>query len=87
MIEDSYYLRRNSSFYTHVLNDDSGQEEVKTLFMSDFYTKVLNVVTLTRNGLAKDSFVMWTKSPCDSVAPEMTNVWTKSFGFRKGLFV
>ena len=81
-IEDSYYLRRKDSFFIHVLNNDSGREEVQALFLSDFYSKVLNAVALTRNDLAKDSYLMWTKSPCDSVPPNLTNVWTKSVGFR-----
>ena len=82
-IEDSYYLRRKDSFFIHVLNDDSSQEEVQALFLSDFYSKVLNAVALTRSNLAKDSFFMWTKSPCDAVSPKLTNVWTKSFGLRE----
>ena len=83
-IEDSYYLRRNHSFYIHVLNDAAGQEEVKSLFFSDFYSKVLNAVAITRDRGAKESLSMWTKSPCATVSPKLTNVWTKSSGFRKG---
>ena len=82
-IEDSYYLRRNRSFYIHVLNDAAGQDEVKSLFFSDFYSKVLNAVAITRDKLASDSILMWTKSPCATGSPKLTNVWTKSSGFRK----
>lgn len=85
--EDSYYLRRNQSFYIHVLNDDAGHEEVKSLFLSNFYGKILNAVALTKNRSPESSFSMWTKSPCDSVAPKLTNVWTEASGFRKGLYM
>ena len=85
-IEDSYYLRRNNLFYIHVLNDVATPSEVRSLFSSDFYNKILNAVALTTKDLAKDSFSMWTKSPCHSMAPKLTNVWTKSFGFRKVIF-
>ena len=80
--EDSHYLRRNQSFYIHVLNDDAGHEEVKSLFLSNFYKKILNAVVLTKKRSPKSSFLMWTKSPCNSVAPKLTNVWTEAFGFR-----
>ena len=85
-IEHSYHLRRNNSFYIHILNDESDPADVKRLFLSDFYTKVLNAVALTRISFAEESFAMWTKSPCDSVAPKLTNVWTKSTGIRKDKF-
>ena len=85
IIEDSYYLRRNHSSYIHVLKDDAGHEEVKSLFLSDFFSKVLNAVALTRSKSRSDSFLMWTKSPCDTKAPKLTNVWTKFSGFRKDL--
>ena len=81
--EHSYYLRRNQSFYIHVLNDWTTQEEVKSLFLSDFYSKVLNTVAVIWDNSAKDSLSMWTKSPCDSMGPKLTNVWKKSSGFRK----
>ena len=83
IVEDSYYLRRNQSFYIHVLNDGADREEVESLFLSNFYSKVLNPVAITR-GKSKDSFLVWTKSPCDSVPPKLANVWTKSSGFRQG---
>ena len=54
-----------------------------SLFLSEFYNKLMNVVVLTKNGATKDSFLMWTKSPCNSVGPKITNVWTKYSGFRK----
>lgn len=81
-IEDTYYLRRNQSIYIHLLNDDTSLEEVKLLFSSEFYSKVLHAVALTKNMKTQDSLSMWTKSPCDSVGPILTNVWTKSSGFR-----
>ena len=83
IVEDSYYLRRNQSFYIHVLNDGADQKEVKSLFLSNFYSKVLNAVAITRSK-SKDSFLVWTKSPCDSVPPKLANIWTKSSGFRQG---
>ena len=83
IVEDSYYLRRNQSFYIHVLNDGADQEEVGSLFLSNFYSKVLNAVAITRSK-SKDSFLVWTKSPCDSVPPKLANIWTKSSGFRQG---
>ena len=82
-IEDSYYLRRHNSFYIHVLNAVATQSEVTLLFSIDFYNKVLNAVALTTNDIAKDSFSVWTKSPCLSTAAKLTNVWTKSSGFRE----
>ena len=85
-IEDSYYLRRKNSFYVHMLKDGTSQEEVKFLFSSDFHAKVLNVVALTRSDSSKDSFLIWTKPPCESLAPKLTNIWTKSSGFREGFF-
>ena len=85
-IEDSYYLRRKNSFYVHLLKDGTRQEEVKFLFSSDFHAKVLNVVALTRSDSSKDSFLIWTKPPCESLAPKLTNIWTKSSGFREGCF-
>ena len=86
-MEDSYYLRRNNSFYIHVLNDAAGQEEVKSLFSSNFYSKVLNAVAMTRDNLVKDSILMWKKSPCATTSPKVINVWKKSSGFRKGLII
>ena len=86
-IEDSHYLRRNQSFYIHVLNDDAGHEEVKSLFLSNFYRKILNAVVLTKKRSPKSSFLMWTKSPCNSVAPKLTNVWTEASGFRKDFYI
>ena len=85
--EDSYYLRRDHSFYILVVDDDADQEQVKSLFSSDFFTKVLNAVALTGNRPITESSVMWTKSPCQSVGPKLTNVWTQSSGFRQGLFL
>ena len=85
-IEDSNYLRRNHSFYVHLLNDVAGHEEVKSLFSGSFYSKVLNAVAMTRDNLVKDSILMWNKSPCVTASPKVTNVWKKSSGFRKGLF-
>ena len=82
IVEDSYYLRRNQSFYIHVLNDGADQEEVGSLFLSNFYSKVLNAVAITRSK-SKDSFLVWTKSPCDSVPPKLASFWTKSSGFRQ----
>ena len=84
-IEDSYYLRRNQSFYLHILNSYEGQKEVQSLFLSEFYKKVLNAVAMTRS--SNDSFLMWLKSPCDSVAPKLTNVWTTLSGLRKGFII
>ena len=85
-MDDSYYLRRNQSFYIHVLNDDVDQEKVESLFLSNFYSKVLNAVALTKSK-SKDSFMVWTKSPCDSVLPKLANIWSKSSGFREGIFM
>ena len=81
-VEDSYYLRRNQSFYIHVVNDVAARNEVRSLFSSDFYNKVSNAVALTTINSAKESFSIWTKSPCHSMATKLTNVWTKSSGFR-----
>ena len=66
------------------MKDDTGLEGVKFLFLSDFYSKVLNAVAMTRSKTLRDSWLMWTKSPCDNVAPQLTNVWTQFSGFRKG---
>ena len=84
IIEDSYYLRRNHSSYIHVLKDDASHEEMKSLFLGDFYSKVVNVVGMTKSKSLRDSWPMWTKSPCDNVPPQLTNVWTQFSGFRKG---
>ena len=63
------------------MNDLTTQEEVKSLFLSDFYSKVLNTVAVIWDSSAKDSLSLWTKSPCESVGPKLTNVWKKSSGF------
>ena len=65
------------------MKDDTGLEGVKFLFLSDFYSKVLNAVAMTRSKTLRDSWLMWTKSPCDNVPPQLTNVWTQFSGFRK----
>ena len=85
-VEDSHYLRRNQSFYIHVLNDDAGYEKARSLFQSNFYTKVLNAVVMTRNRSPKSSYLIWTKSPCVSVAQKLTNKWTAASGFRKAFY-
>ena len=57
---------------------------MKSLFLSDFYSKVVNAVSMTKSKSLGDSWLMWTKSPCDNVPPQLTNVWTQFSGFRKG---
>ena len=80
--QDINYFRRNNSIYIHALNSHVGPDVVDSLFLSDFYNKLMNVVVLTKNGATKDSFLMWTKSPCNFVGPKVTKVWTTYSGFR-----
>ena len=83
--QDTNYFRRNDSLYIHVLNSHEGPDVVNSLFSSDFYNKLMTVMVFTRKGAAKDSFLMWTKSPCNSVGPKVTNTWTKYSGFRQSM--
>ena len=81
--EHSYLLRRKDAFYYHVLEEKAGVDQVKSLFLSDFHAKVLDVVAFTPIDLSKDSYLMWTKLPCDSLPPKLANIWTRNLGFRK----
>ena len=81
-IEDTYFLRRRDSYYIYVFNEGTNQEDIKALFSSDFNEKVLNAVALTKQKASNDSFLLWTKSPCDSLPPKLTNIWKTSTGFR-----
>ena len=81
-MEDTYFLRRRNSYYVYVFNEGTNQEDIKALFSSDFNEKVLNAVALTKQKASNDSFLLWTKSPCDSLPPKLTNIWKTSTGFR-----
>ena len=81
-MEDSYYLRRKEAFYAHIFRESTGQAEVQSLFSSDFHSKILNAAAFTRSDSSNEYYLAWTKSPCDSLPPKLTNIWLKDSGFR-----
>ena len=75
-------MSRKGKFFAHVLSELVGQDDARVLFGNPFYKKVSNAVVAVKDQLNEGNFNMWTKSPCQSVPPKLTNVWSMSNGLR-----
>ena len=69
------------------MSEQLDHDEVRMFLGNSFYKKVLNAVVVVKDNLTEGTYNVWTKSPCQYVAPKLTNVWTMSTGTRLLLIV